>query len=156
MPSRLQQDIKQKRPFHSAGHETAISLLRTADLVRRHVGETLAPYDVTAAQYNVLRILRGAEPGGLCVNDIADRLIERNPGITRMIDRLVNHGWVRRERQEEDRRSVHCHLTPGGRRLVNRLDAPVAASDDDVVACLSNADTKRLLQLLERVREHLS
>lgn len=156
MTSNLQREIKQTKPFQSSGHAAAVALLRTADVVRRHVGEVVAPHGVTLSQYNVLRILRGAEPGGLSINDVAERLIERHPGITRMLDRLERHGWVRRERQADDRRMILCHLTASGRKLVNHLDDPVQKADDEVVAGLSDGDALELLRLLDNVREHLS
>src|ERR687897_938950 len=96
--SALQKEIRQTRPFQSRGQEAVLALMRTTDLARRVIGKVLEPYDVTAQQYNVLRILRGAGEAGLPTLDIADRMIEQAPGITRLIDRLEAKGLVRRER----------------------------------------------------------
>ncbi len=88
MVSRIQQEIKQTVPFQSKAEEAAIALMRTADLVRRGVEAIVAPYGITSQQYNVLRILRGAGEKGLPTLEIAERMIEQTPGITRLIDRL--------------------------------------------------------------------
>jgi DNA-binding MarR family transcriptional regulator len=104
--SQIQDEIKQRKPFHSLGQEAVISLLRTADVVRAHFEKQLAPYGVTLQQFNVLRILRGAGAGGLPTLEIGARMVERTPGVTRLIDRLERKDLVRRARGTEDRRVV--------------------------------------------------
>jgi DNA-binding MarR family transcriptional regulator len=148
----LQAEIQQRKPFRSRGQELVVGLLRTSDLVRRAVDRTLAPYDVTPQQYNVLRILRGAGESGLPTLEISDRMLEQAPGITRLLDRLEAKGWVRRERCPQDRRQVLCWLTAPGLALVERLDDPIDAADREAVAMLSAADQERLLRLLEAIR----
>ena len=155
MPDRtssLQTEIQQSRPFRSLGQELVVGLLRTADLVRRAVDRALAPYGVTPQQYNVLRILRGAGPGGLPTLEIGGRMLEQAPGITRLLDRLEAKQWVRRERCPQDRRQVLCWLTPAGLSLVETLDDPVDEADREAVAMLGTADQERLLHLLEALR----
>ena len=110
MVSRIQQEIKQSRPFHSKAQEASIGLMRTADLVRRAVSGIVEPYGITPQQYNVLRILRGAGERGLPTLEIAERMIESTPGITRLIDRLQAKKLVVRERCLTDRRQVQCFL----------------------------------------------
>src|ERR671928_1067068 len=102
-----------------------VALLSTADRVRTFFEAVCAPFDITAQQYNVLRILRGAEPEGLPTLTIAERMIERTPGITRMIDRLEAKGLVTREVRPHDRRRVYCRITKKGLSLLKLLDAPV-------------------------------
>lgn len=155
MPTRLQDEIKQTRPFRSPGQEATLGLLRTADRVRRRLGTVVARHGITLSQYNVLRILRGAGPDGLCTSEVAGRLIEQTPGVTRMMDRLEARGWVERERQKGDRRMVRCRLTASGRGLVDQLDEPVNSADAAIVAGLSLAETGELIRLLDRVREPL-
>jgi DNA-binding MarR family transcriptional regulator len=150
--SALQAEIQQRKPFRSRGQELVVGLLRTADLVRRAVDRTLAPYGVTPQQYNVLRILRGAGEAGLPTLEIGGRMLEQAPGITRLLDRLEAKAWVRRERCPQDRRQVLCWLTPAGLALVERLDDPIDAADREAVAMLSAEDQERLLHLLEAVR----
>src|SRR4030088_1682382 len=94
MTSPIQQEIKQNKPFHSRKEEAAVALMRTADLLRRMVGGVGEPRDITPQQYNVLRILRGAGECGLPTLDIAERMIESTPGITRLIDNLARNDVV--------------------------------------------------------------
>ena len=129
-----------------------MALLRTADLVRRAVGRTLEPYDITLQQYNVLRILRGAGEQGLPTLEIAERMIEQAPGVTRLLDRLEVKGLVRRERCAQDRRQVLCWLTPAGLELVERLDEPVDSADAEAVAMLTPEEQDRLLRMLDAIR----
>jgi DNA-binding MarR family transcriptional regulator len=136
-----------KLPRHKA---VVISILRSADRLRRQGEALLAPHDVTLQQFNVLRILRGARPDGLCTLAIAQRMIEQTPGITRLIDRLEKKGLVRRVRSEEDRRQVWCRITSAGERLLERLDDPVEEFDRTAVRGLSPADQDRLTGLLSR------
>jgi DNA-binding MarR family transcriptional regulator len=128
------------------------ALLRTADLVRRVVGRVLEPYDITAQQYNVLRILRGSGEQGLPTLEIAERMIEHAPGVTRLMDRLEVKGLVRRERCPGDRRQVLCWLTAAGAELVERLDEPIDSADAEAVAMLGPEEQERLLRLLDAVR----
>src|SRR6202008_362828 len=104
--------IKQRRPFRSRGQEGVLSLLRTADQLKRDFACLVEPHGLTLQQFNVLRILRGAGPKGLPPLDIAERMIEQAPGITRLLDRLEKKALVRRERCPEDRRQVLVAITP--------------------------------------------
>jgi len=150
--SQLQREIRQGKPFRSRGQEVVVALLRTADLVRRAVSQAVETHDITLQQYNVLRILRGAGQQGLPTLEIADRMIEHAPGVTRLLDRLEAKGLVRRERCREDRRQVLCWLTPPGLELVERLDEPVDKADVEAVAQLTPEDQEKLLRLLDSVR----
>ncbi len=153
--SRLQRELHQRKPFRSLAHEATVGLARTADLSRRRFEAMLDPHGITASQYNVLRILRGAGQAGLPTLDVADRLVERAPGITRLLDRLEAKGLVRRERCGEDRRKVLCWATPRALRLLEALDAPVDATEAEVMAPLPDADRRELIRLLDRIRAGL-
>lgn len=148
----LQHEIGQTRPFRSPAQEAAIGLLLTADRVRRSFTEVLAPHRITLPQYNVLRVLRGAGPAGLPTLDVAERLIEQTPGITRMMDRLEARGWVERHRCPDDRRQVLCKLTARGGRLLAALDEPMDGADEAALDGLTRAEQRELSRLLERVR----
>src|SRR3981081_4191954 len=115
------QELKQTRPFPSKAQEAAVALLRTADVVRRLFGAVVEPEGITVQQYNVLRILRGAGERGLPTLEIADRMIETTPGITRLIDRLETKKLVVRVRCLTDRRQVFCRITVSGLSLLNAL-----------------------------------
>ena len=148
----LQREIKQRRPFGTRAQEATIALLRTADVVRRRLAQTVDPHGITLQQYNVLRILKGAAPDPLPTLEIAERMIEAQPGITRLLDRLVEKGLVRRERCADDRRQVHCWVTNEGLDLLADLDPIVDEADRAAVASLSAAQVEQLLRLLEVVR----
>jgi len=140
-------------PSHTKA--AVLGIIRAADVLRRRGAALLEPHGITLQQFNVLRILRGARPDGLCTLTIANRMIEQAPGITRLIDRLEAKQLVVRVRSSEDRRQVWCRITPAGLRLLARLDAPVAALDRQAVAGLARADQMRLAELLQTVhREH--
>lgn len=120
--------------------------------MRRRIQEVVEPAGVTLQQYNVLRILRGAGAEGLPTLAIAHRMLEQTPGITRLIDRLEAKGWVRRERQQGDRRLVICRITGPGLELLASLDEPVASADELLSAILSEKECQTLIQLLDRIR----
>lgn len=150
--SRIQQEIKQTRPFRSTAQEAGIALLRTTDLVRRRMSAVLEAEDVTVQQYNVLRILRGAGPEGLPTLEIAERMIEQAPGITRLLDRLEAKGLVSRERCPTDRRQVTCRIAKPGLALLSALDPIVDALDDSMLGNLTRTELKQLIHLLDRIR----
>jgi DNA-binding MarR family transcriptional regulator len=150
--SRMQEELQQKRPFRSSTVEAGAAILRTGDLIRRHLEMVLEPYGVTWQQYNVLRILRGAGPDGLPTLTIGDRMIEQTPGVTRLVDRLVAKGLVTRVRGTLDLRHVICRLTPAGVDLLARTDAPIDEADDFMLAGLNRRELGVLIELLDRVR----
>lgn len=155
MTTSILEDIKQSRPFRSESHEAYVTLLRTADDAKRFVGQVLEPEGVTLQQYNVLRILRGAGSDGLPTLSVAERMIERTPGVTRLIDRMERKGWVCRQRCTQDRRRVWCRITDEGLDLLARLDEPVDAVDDILAGALNSEELERFLDYMNRVRAHI-
>jgi DNA-binding MarR family transcriptional regulator len=153
--SRLQQELRQRKPFPSAAQEAAVALARTTDRVRRCIEATLLQEGITHTQYNVLRILRGAGEEGIPTLDVAERMVEQAPGITRLMDRLEAKGLVRRERCAEDRRQVLCWATPRGLELLATLDEPVDAAGQRAMAPLSEAEKRELIRLLAAIRAGL-
>lgn len=151
-PGALQREMRQTRPFRSPSQEALVGLMRTADILRRYVSAAVEPHGITLSQYNVLRILRGAGDEGLPTLDVAERLVERTPGITRMMDRLEAKRWVRRERCPHDRRQVLCYLTSEGEELLAELDAPMDRADGAALSSLSEAEQRELIRLLDVVR----
>jgi DNA-binding MarR family transcriptional regulator len=148
----LQEELKQRTPFESRYHEAFVSILRTADVIRRRVGAVVEPHGITPQQYNVLRILRGAGAAGLPTLEIADRMVEQAPGITRMIDRLEAKMLVARERGCDDRRQVLCRITDKGLELLATLDAPLRDAHQAVRESLNEGDIEALLCILGRIR----
>jgi DNA-binding MarR family transcriptional regulator len=151
----IQRELKQNRPFATSSQEAAVSLLHTADLVRRVLASVVGAEDVTLQQYNVLRILRGAGADGLPTLEIAERMVEQTPGITRLIDRLETKKLVIRERCSTDRRQVFCRITKGGLALLARLDAPLHATEEASLARLTPRQLTQLVHLLETARNGL-
>ena len=151
-PSALQRELSQSKPFPGPEQEGAVALLRTADLVRREVERVLEPLGITGQQFNVLRILRGARPGPLPTLEIADRMIEHAPGITRLLDRLEARALVKRERCRADRRRVLCSITPAGLELLRVADGPVHEAERLIVGRLRGARLTQLVRLLGIVR----
>lgn len=133
----------------------AVALLRTSDLIRRAVGGVVDAQGITLQQYNVLRILRGAGETGLPTLEIAERMIEQTPGITRLLDRLEVKKLVKRERCPTDRRQVTCRISAEGLRLLARLDAPVAEAERVALSGLTPPQLKQLIALLDRTRNGL-
>ena len=155
-PLSIHEEIKQSKPFRSRTQEAYLALLRTADDMRRRLSQVLEPGGVTLQQYNVLRILRGAGEGGLPTLAIADRMLERTPGVTRLIDRMEAKGWVTRKRCTDDRRVVWCLITEEGLRLLEPLDRPVGSVDEALDDVLDPAELSALIDYLDRIRDHLN
>ena len=152
----LREEIRQSKPFHSKSQEAYLALVRTADDSKRYIGQVLEQQGVTLQQYNVLRILRGAGDEGLPTLAVAERMIERTPGVTRLIDRMERKGWVTRERCTQDRRRVWCMITASGLDLLDRLDVPVGQMDDALGGALDDDETVELIGYLDRMRAHLA
>lgn len=149
------EEIGQNIPFRSPGQEAMVSLLRTADEVRRYLNGQLAPEDITLQQYNVLRILRGAGEGGLPTLEIGKRMVEHHPGVTRLIDRLIAKGFVERARGREDRRKVVCTITDKGLTVLTKLDGVIDHADAVVRGSLPDSDLRALIGQLDTLRANL-
>lgn len=155
MSGTLQQEIRQGRPFDSLEEEAFLDLQRTASLLLRAVARELEGHELTPAQYNTLRILRGAGDGGLACGEVGERLVSPGPDVTRLLDRLEKGGLTVRWRDERDRRVVRARITPEGLALLDQLDGPV---NDTLVQLLGPVGEKRLrtlIGILDQVRERL-
>jgi len=152
MTRRLQDEIKQSRPFRSLEEEVMLGLARTADALGRATEEVLKASGLTATQYNVLRILRGAGSAGLSCGEVTGRMITRDPDLTRLLDRLETRGLVTRARDGEDRRVVTTRITPQGLALLGELDEPVQAQNRKTLAHLGEQKLRALAQLLDEAR----
>jgi DNA-binding MarR family transcriptional regulator len=148
----LQRELKQTKPFATQAQEAAVSLLRTADLIRRIVSIVVEGEGITSQQYNVLRILRGAGERGLPTLEIAERMVEQTPGITRLIDRLEAKELVSRERCATDRRQVFCCITRQGLAMLDKLDDPLHTAEAEALSGLNKKELAQLVELLDRTR----
>jgi len=153
MVPKLQEEIKQGKPFRSLQEEVFINILLTADTLSRKLSETLKRSGLTPAQYNVLRILRGAGECGHACREIGDRMITKDPDITRLLDRLEDRGLVSRARDERDRRVITVRVTRQGLALLSELDSEVDRFDLKLFEHMSERQLTKLCELLELARE---
>ena len=140
-------------PGRSRESEAFVFLLRTADALLREVEELLKRSDLSQTQYNVLRILRGAGPGGLPCREIGSRMITRDPDITRLLDRLEARGLVSRARERHDRRVVITRITAQGLKVLKQLDEPINQLHRRQFERLSARKLGLLVRLLGEARE---
>jgi DNA-binding MarR family transcriptional regulator len=149
----LRTELKQTKPFRSLQHEALLSIQRTAAVVEHEFEADIKPYGITATQYNVLRILRGAGVDGLCRNEIRDRMLRRVPDVTRLLDRLEEMALVTRARTGDDRRFVTTRITQSGLAILATLDPLVDEVNARQVARLDKAQLRTLIDLLAEVRD---
>ncbi len=152
MSNGLRDEIKQTRPFASLEQEAYLSLGRTWAVLEHAVSETLKPHGITPTQYNVLRILRGAGPKGLCRSEVMDRMISRVPDATRLLDRMEAAGLITRERSSEDRRFVTTRVSEEGLRLLAELDQVIEDLHQRQFTTLDEQGLRGLIELLGLVR----
>lgn len=133
--------------------EAFLNLLRTADALTQREESMLDQYELSHSQYNVLRILRGAGGEGLPCGEIANRMITRDPDITRLLDRLERRGLAQRSRESRDRRVVTARITQPGLDMLASMDEPMVETLKRLLAHLGQKDLKTLIELLERARE---
>ena len=127
---------------------TFLDLIRTSDRLSRALVQVLKTEDLSATQYNVLRILRGT-PGGLPCGEIACRLITRDPDVTRLLDRMEKRGLIERWRETRDRRVVMAKITPEGLKSVSRLDEPIQETHRRQLGHLGRERLRMLTELLQ-------
>ena len=152
---KLQHELKKKRPFESPQEEALLSVVRTSDQLQIRSARLLRGHGLTPSQYNILRILRG-EGKPLPILEIASRTITVVPGITGLIDRLEQAGFVNRLRCEKDRRVIFVALTDHGTKTLAALNEPLVALHRKLLGHLSQAELKELIRLLEKVRGPLA
>ena len=148
----LSREIHQEKPFVSLEEEAFLSLQRTASLLIQALGRELKEHDLTPAQYNTLRILRGAEPDALTCGEIGERLVSPGPDVTRLLDRLEQRGLVTRLRDAEDRRVVRARITDSGIDLLGELDDPVGRLLTRLLGPLGPERLRTLVELLGEAR----
>lgn len=148
----LRKEIQQTKPFLSHDQEIYLQIRRTSDLTNRWSNETLKPHGLSISTLNVLRILRGARPHALSSARISERMVARDPDLTRLLDKLEKVGLIEKKRDEKDRRVVNVAITAEGVRVVE------AASDDITIRLreefshMTKKQLDTLADLLEIVR----
>ena len=139
-----------KGPGRRLGEAGVIGVLRLANRMTLELAALLKPHGLTVSQYNALRILRGAEDGVTC-GQLGERMLTRDPDITRLIDRLERVGWATRERDGADRRVVTTRITRAGLAVLAGLDAEVGTFDRGLFARVDDARLGQLVEILQEV-----
>ena len=147
MQSPLQRKIKQNASFKSKAHEATLSLLVAGIHLRRESEAIFKKYGLSFSYYNVLRILRGAPPEGYARCDIIDRMLDPAPDVTRLIDQMMNKGWVKRTRSEHDRRVSLHWITEQGLLLLQQIDQEVNATTAQYDAKIPEEDLDHLIRI---------
>ena len=150
MPT-LQNELKKRGPFASVEQEAMLSILRTSDLLENRLARLLREYGLTPSQYNVLRILRGEGKPMPCL-EVAQRMIQVAPAITRVVDQLLKLNFINKNRSADDGRVFMIELKPSGTRLLKKLDRPMLDLHTSLMECVTKAEQKSLIRILEAVR----
>lgn len=153
MTGRIRKEIKQKKPFPRIEDAAFVNLLRTADALMQGVAAALKPSGLSPAQFNVLRILRGASHDGLACREIGERMIAKDPDITRLLDRLEERGLITRSRDRADRRVITTRITEKGLRILKELDKPIEELHVKQLGHLGEQRLRSLVHLLESARK---
>jgi DNA-binding MarR family transcriptional regulator len=153
MAQTIDREIRQTKPFRSLQEQVVINLMRTTRAVEESWIQYLKRSEgISQSQYNILRILRGAQPKAVKISEIADRMITRDPDVTRLVDRLIKQRLVQRERDRDDRRVVLVEITGAGLAMLTRLDAPAGDYTEGAMAGLKPQQLRSLDTLLNEVR----
>jgi DNA-binding MarR family transcriptional regulator len=148
----LKLEIQQERPFSSPEQEALLNLMRTADFIHRATQRSFREWQVTSTQYNVLRILRGAQPQGLTCSAIGSRMITAEPDITRLLGRLKVMKLIRQKRDRHDRRVVWTQISEAGLELLKQMDPMVEKQTAELLGHMKREELKALIRLLELAR----
>jgi DNA-binding MarR family transcriptional regulator len=150
----LKLEIVQERPFSSAEEEALLNLMRTSDVLHRAFHRKTRDWGVTSTQYNVLRILRGAQPRGLTCAAIGSRMITAEPDITRLLSRLKALKLIRQQRDRHDRRVVWTQISEAGLELLKAMDPVIERVPRELLGHMSKADLTELIKLVELARKN--
>jgi DNA-binding MarR family transcriptional regulator len=148
----LKQEIRQERPFTSLEEEALLNLLRTSDGLTRALQLSIRNWNITLTQYNVLRILRGAQPNGLTCSAIGSRMINAEPDITRLLARLKRLKLICQQRDRHDRRVLWTQISEAGLALLKEMDPMMLSFPGKQLGQLSREDLTELIRLLELAR----
>ena len=148
----LKDEIAQRQPFSSTEEEAVLNLMRTSDTLQRLFHLKIKEWGVTSTQYNVLRILRGAEPEGLPCAAIGERMIAAEPDITRLLRRLKNMKLIRQHRGRDDRRVVWTQISAAGLELLTEMDPLVEKLPKELLGHMSHSELAEMIRLLELAR----
>lgn len=146
------EELIQQTQFASPGHKAILNVFATDSWAEGEMASSLNPHGITSAQYNVLRVLRGRHPESYTCSQVADRLLDRTPDVTRLLVRLETAGLLTRQRADYDRRVVEVAITEAGLELLDALDAPVEQTMKRLTRHLTAPELETLSALLEKLR----
>lgn len=150
--SAVGEELHQTKPFATIEEELLVSLLRTTDVLSARFEQMIRPFNISMTQYNVLRILRGAGPDGRTCGEIGERMIAREPDVTRLLDRMEKSGLIKRTRDTSDRRVVVTRITNAGLKLLDEID-PKLREIDGLVKPMGERKIENMLKLLDDLRQ---
>lgn len=153
MSGKLASELRQTKPFASIEEEALLNLSRTHEFIQQRAVEFFKQFQLTATQYNILRILRGAGKEGLSCSQASERMVTADPDITRLLDRLETRNLIARERSREDRRVVISRITENGLDLLRTIDKPLAGFIQKHVGHIGREKTEHLVEILESIRQ---
>ncbi len=148
----LKQEIAQQLPFSSPEEEAFLNLLRTSDALHRAFHRKTRDWGITSTQYNVLRILRGAQPDGLTCAAIGSRMITADPDITRLLRRLKGLKLIHQRRDRQDRRVVWTQISEAGLELLDAMDPVIQQAPQELLGHMTREELTELIRLLEHAR----
>lgn len=149
--AKLADEIKMTKPFSLLEEEASLSVVRTADVMFQRMADLLKPFDLSSSQYNVLRILRGAAEPQAC-GQIAERMVSRDPDMTRLLDRMESRGLISRARNEQDRRVVKAQITRQGLNLLEELQPLIVEYHRRQFAGFGERKLKQLIEWMDEIR----
>lgn len=153
MSGKLADELRQSKPFASVEEEAMLNLARTHEFAQQRMSEFFKQFQLTATQYNILRILRGAGKDGISCSEAAARMVTADSDITRLLDRMEVRGLIARERSREDRRVVMSRITAEGLDLLRTIDKPLAAFMKAMAGPVGQEKLRLLIEILESIRQ---
>lgn len=147
---KLEDEIKQRK-FTSGAQKAILNVIFTANWINSNFRDTFKPFDITQQQYNVLRILRGRYPKAANPSEIKEVMLDKNPDLTRLCDRMFANGWIHRETDESNRRKINIIITDKGLKLLEKID-PVVEKMEAQFSYLTDEDCNNLSNLLDKMR----
>lgn len=146
----IDQDIHQAR-FRNEYQKASINLIYTYNWITEKTKEIFVSEDITPQQFNILRILRGSHPQPLSTLQIRERMLDKMSDTSRIVDRLIAKGLVKKGVCKADRRLVDVMITDKGRKLLERLDERQDEMDN-ILGSLSRKEAAQLSELLDKIR----
>ena len=150
----LREEIAQQQPFSSIEEEALLNIMRTSDCLHRAIQRRTRHWGVTSTQYNVLRILRGAQPEGLTCSAIGERMITAVPDITRLLGRMKVLKLIRQQRDKRDRRVVWTQISAAGLELLGKMDDEISRMPGELLGHLEGEEISEFIRLLEVARKN--